>query len=417
MTRLRDRVSQLAGRRDVVAALVVALVAVVVVGLNFTWKQSCGGTVEGQYLDACYSDIPPLWGAERLDVGAVPYLDHPVEYPVLTGAQMWVAAGPADGSASFYAWTAALLALAAGVTGFALTREYGVGRGLVVAAAPTLLLSATVNWDLTSVAFATLGILAHRRGSDVKAGVWLGLGTAAKLWPGFALLALVPAAWAWRGRRAGLVTAGAAGGTWLAVNVPIMIVSFSSWSRFLELSRERLIDWDPTWALVTRWLGWNPSVDAVNLMSNGAFLVGAVAIVVVTARRATPDRWHHAALPILAWFLLTTKVYSPQFSLWLLPLMAITFPGWRLWAAFGAADVAVTFTRFPYLANFVGIGVVVPWWPFATALTVRFVIMAALAYVGWWTATAPSAATPGAAPTAPTPTPKARPLPASRTVM
>ncbi len=209
----------------------------------------------------------------------------------------------------------------------------------------------------------------------------------AELWPGFALLALVPAAWAWRGRRAGLTTAGAAGVTWLALNVPIAVLNFGSWYRFIELSRERLIDWDPTWALLTRWTGINPPTDVVNLVSGVLFMGGAVAIVVATARRTTPDRWHHAVLPIVVWFLLTTKVYSPQFSLWVLPLMAVTFPGWRLWTAFGAADVAVTFTRFPYLANFVGLGVVVPWWPFATALTVRFIVLTAVAAVGWAMAT------------------------------
>ena len=45
-----------------------------------------------QYTHFCYSDVVPLWSDERLDVGAVPYRDTAVEYPVLTGGFMWLTA-------------------------------------------------------------------------------------------------------------------------------------------------------------------------------------------------------------------------------------------------------------------------------------------------------------------------------------
>lgn len=38
-----------------------------------------------QYTRFCYTDVLALYYAERLNEGAVPYRDHPVEYPVLTG--------------------------------------------------------------------------------------------------------------------------------------------------------------------------------------------------------------------------------------------------------------------------------------------------------------------------------------------
>ena len=363
--------------------LAVALLAALVVLGNLAWKDGCGETLEGQYLDSCYSDVPALWFSERLDQGAVPYVDHPVEYPVLTGVTMWVAAQPADDHRSFHRWTGLLLAASAAVAAGALARALGAGRGLVLAAAPTLAVSATVNWDLPAVLFATLGLLAHRRDRDAAAGVWLGLGTAMKLWPGLALLALVPSAWAQRGRRAGLVTAGSAGGVWLAVNLPVMVTRFDAWSEFLRLNRERAVDWDPTWALVSRATGWEPSIAFVNVASAVLFALGAAVIVAATVRRTTPDRWHHAVLPVVTWFLLTSKVWSPQFSLWLLPLFAVTFPGWRWWAGFGVADVAVTLTRFPYLANFVGIGATVPFWPFGTALTVRTLVLVPMVWLAW----------------------------------
>src|SRR3954469_548839 len=61
---------------------------VVTLLLGFAQKSSCVDgkwTGHKQYTHFCYSDVVPLWSDERLDVGAVPYRDTAVEYPVLTG--------------------------------------------------------------------------------------------------------------------------------------------------------------------------------------------------------------------------------------------------------------------------------------------------------------------------------------------
>ena len=122
-------------------------------------------------------------------------------------------------------------------------------------------------------------------------------------------------------------------------------------------------------------------------------LTGTVVILAATVRRTEPTRWHHAVLPLLAWFLLANKVWSPQFSLWLLPLFALTFPGWRWVLAFGAADVAVTLTRFRYLGTVVDDPVTQAGaWshaPFDVALVVRAVVLVGAVWVAWSRATAP----------------------------
>ena len=53
-------------------------------------------------------------------------------------------------------------------------------------------------------------------------------------------------------------------------------------------------------------------------------------------------------------FLLTNKVYSPQYGLWLLPWFALVLPELGLFVAFEAADVAVFVTRFAFFGHMAG---------------------------------------------------------------
>ncbi len=87
-----------------------------------------------------------------------------------------------------------------------------------------------------------------------------------------------------------------------------------------------------------------------------ALFVGWVAIVWVLKARREPGfpRWT-LGFPILVIFLLTNKVYSPQFSLWLLPWFALAFPRLGWFVAFEIADVAVFVTRFSWFGRYTGI--------------------------------------------------------------
>ena len=80
------------------AGSVTALVAAALTGsaLGLLSKAACraGAWNIGieQFQAHCYTDIYPLYFTEGLSAGKVPYLGHPVEYPVLIGAAMQAAA-------------------------------------------------------------------------------------------------------------------------------------------------------------------------------------------------------------------------------------------------------------------------------------------------------------------------------------
>ena len=317
-----------------------------------------------QYTRLCYSDNVHQLATEQLGEGRLPYLDACVdtpgecdEYPVLTMWAMRSAAWISGSSTTGYFYSSAIMLwIAAFVIAFCLYLLVG-DRVLYFALAPTLALYATMNWDLLAVAFATAGTLAYLRRKDGWAGVLLGLGAAAKVFP---LLLVIPfVAGRFRGKEPdrGIRLAWAAIGAWIAVNLPFALGAPLGWWEFFRFNAARLADWDSLWYLACERTTGQTCVNTrlINVASLALF-VGWVAIVWVLKARREPGfpRWT-LGFPILVIFLLTNKVYSPQFSLWLLPWFALAFPRLGWFVAFEIADVAVFVTRFSWFGRYTGV--------------------------------------------------------------
>jgi uncharacterized membrane protein len=370
-------------------------VAVLCLTLALAWfsKSRCllvdAGWQNGEeYRGWCYTDIYPLWFVERLNAGAVPYLDHPVEYPVLTGAWMWLAnqvAGVLPPDVQGQAFLQVTIAMAAACLAGTLVLLHRMGlpprRLLWYAAAPTLVLCAFVNWDALPVMLATAAIWLHREDRDIAAGVAAGLGTAAKLYPALIVGLVVLARLRQHRPGAALGHAGAAAGVWLAVNLPVYLAAPDGWGRFLQLSRTRPADHDSLYRIIEVELrSTSFDVPTLNLVTMALFVVAAAAVLAVGIRRRPPaDTWQ-LFLPLLIAFLLTSKVYSPQFSLWLLPLLALALPRRAPFLWFCAADAAVFLVRFPWLGGRQGFTPAPGYGVFAVTIAVRAVV---LAWIAW----------------------------------
>jgi uncharacterized membrane protein len=351
-----------------------------------------------QFQDACYTDIYPLYYGEGLSAGKVPYSGHPVEYPVLIGWAMQVAAwlvrdvSPVIRGREFFDVTALLLAVCAMVGVLATARAAGVdrrGQALMVALSPALILNAFVNWDLIALALMTLGIAAWAARRQVWAGVFLGLAVAAKFYPlvvfGPLLLLCLRAG---RLREFGKTLAATAL-AWLAVNLPVMIVAPSGWAYFYTFSKDRGADWGSIWYMFEHFslpvLG-NFQVSALNDMSAAFFAATCVAIAVLALAAPRRPRLPQLCFLVLAAFLMTNKVWSPQYVIWLVPLAVLARP--RLWPylLWQLAEVAYFFGIWGYLIfvyleggnQVTGYQGISTGWYFA-ALLARFLTVALLA--------------------------------------
>ncbi|GAA2443205.1 glycosyltransferase 87 family protein [Actinomadura vinacea] len=333
------------GRLARMAPLLTGLTALTAV-LGWVQKQPCAST-SFDFIKtttrACYTDIYPLYYVRGLNENKVPYFDtfnggdiHYVEYPVLSGALMHVVNalvqpfGEDSRGMAFFNVTALLVGLLAVVT--VLATAYVAGKrslrvGLMVALSPALLLTAYINWDLLAVGLSALAVFAWASRRPTWAGVLLGLAIAAKFYPllflgPLVLLCIRAGQW----RAMGRLLAGTAG-AWLAVNLPVMLFAWDGWIEFYRFSQERGVDWGSIFFfLQDRGLSGLDDTEKLNLLGTGTFLVLALGIAVLTLAAPRRPRLPQLLFLVLVAFMLPNKVWSPQYVLWLLPLVALARP-------------------------------------------------------------------------------------------
>jgi uncharacterized membrane protein len=222
----------------------------------------------------------------------------------------------------------------------------------MVALSPALILNAFINWDLIAFALTALGIAAWAARRGVWAGVLLGLAVATKFYPlvvfGPLLLLCLRA-----GRlREFAKTLAAAVAAWLVVNLPVMIAAPSGWAYFYVFSKQRGADWGSIWYLFEHFgvpgLG-NTRLSTLNWMSAALIILAFAAVAVLALAAPRRPRLPQLCFLVLAAFLITNKVWSPQYIVWLVPLAVLARP--RLWPylLWQLAEVGYFFAIWGYL--------------------------------------------------------------------
>lgn len=305
--------------------------------------------IPDRYEHLCYTDISPLYSIRGFADGIIPYLNpNPtgeslkfLEYPVLTGAFMQVASmitsvigsvvADVNRAVVFFDVNVVLLfvALAVTVVATALTVRRRPWDAAMIALAPTVILGATINWDLLPLAFVGVALLLWSRNHPFAAGLLLGLAVAAKFYPlfflgAFLVLSLRTARW----KPFGLLIGGTVL-TWLVVNIPVALANAEGWSFFYRFSGFRGEDFGSLYFAMTQ--AGLPSIPAenLNMVATGGFLLLCAGIGWVTLSAPRRPRLAAVLFLIVAAFVLTNKVYSPQYSLWLVPLAVMARPRWR----------------------------------------------------------------------------------------
>lgn len=312
----------------------------------------CAWVLTDRRLDDRYEivDIPvyATYG-NAIEAGELPYRDFRPEYPpgaLAAFALPALLSDDDDGFRTAFEWllaalgVACVLLAAVVLAGLRASRERVVLSLALVAWFPLLLGSVVLTrFDLFPAALVAAGIAALVHGRERLGFAALGLAVAVKLYPAVLLPVALGYVWRRRGRREAFVCLGVAGAVVVAVFLPFLVLAPDGVAHSIGRQLSRPLQLESLGAALYLAAHHLAGVDvemrsghgSQNLHANGTavaavvFSVAQIGVLVwIWLRRpGTAEelvRWSAAALVA---FVALGKVLSPQFLIWLVPLVPL----------------------------------------------------------------------------------------------
>lgn len=290
-----------------------------------------------------WSDVLLTW-ARGLSGGRLPYWNSYFEYPPLVGYLSGLLSWAAPTAFAYVAMWAVVQAAAAAMVAVVLLRA-GAGARVVWAwaLAPQLVLLAPMNFDVLAILALVAAVLWARANAPARAAAALAVGTVAKIFPAAALPIVLL-----RGARPRRMLASI--GTFVllvaACYAPAAGAPYSSLESLGRYSVGIAANFDSLWGFVAS------ALDAAGLPASTIVLaVTTLGLVSTYVAFVLPmSRSRDPAVPIalaVLTVLLWSRLYSPQFSLWALPLFALLAIPRSVFVLLTVADIAVFLTVYP----------------------------------------------------------------------
>jgi hypothetical protein len=323
------------------------------------------------------SDLPRVLAHRVMGPAAPPYLDRVLEYPVGAGILLYLASAVDPTPLGVLTVTALAAGAVCLVTTVALERRCGA-RAWRWALATPLVVFAFQNWDVFAVAATLAALLAFERRRDGLAGGLFGVGAAVKLFPADVVPPLVAQRWAQGDRRGAIRLAATAAGVIAALNLPFALLNQRGWWWTFSFQGGREATWGSAWFWLYRLVGAPVSgasgVQVANTVSMVCLLAGLTWLTVRVARRPIDPVAVAAAAIVL--FLLSNKVYSPTYDVWLVVFFVLLPTSTRHWLAFCAVDLLIAVTVYGFfhgIDSLAFVHEVLPW-----LVLVRTIVLLAL---------------------------------------
>ena len=358
------------------SAVLLAIIAALLSFVKFDYCRSNGWTPPGDYIHACYSDFPALFGDRGLITNSWPYSSatNAVEYPPLTGLVMWATSflvGNGEDKFRNYFDVNALLVALLFIASVVFLKKLKPELWYLFPIEPAVVASLYINWDIWAVISALAAIYYFDVGKYNKSAIALGISIATKFFPIVLLLPIALILIRKSKIRELILYIVYTSITWLLINLPFIITTPVGWFRFFKLNSERAADWGSIWHALEIF-GLN--IKQLNLVSLIVFALGALAFTLFVFRIPEVPKLATIAFFIVAIFVTASKVYSPQYVLWLTPLAILAmvdkkdrFDFW-VWQF---AELIYHFAIWQYLAEVSGASFAIPAGAYAVAIVLR----------------------------------------------
>ena len=283
-------------------------------------------------LKACYSDIPIFWKSRLLEIHVWPYsylpipelskIIPPIEYPVIVGTIIWllsfITAQQGIADVNYFDVNAIFIVLLFTATNFYL---YKIIKNKVFffMFAPAVFFSLFINWDMWAVLPTIMAIYYFDKRQYRLSGLLLAIAIAAKFYPIVLFLPITCILFKRDKVKLGQFYVYSFG-SYLLINLPYILNDFAGWRYFFEFSFNRGIGFGSIWE-ATDLLGL--TIYNLNLIYTLTTLFVFALVAIYYLKYADLNDLYSIAFFAVFAFTLFSKVYSPQYVLWLTPLAVL----------------------------------------------------------------------------------------------
>ena len=364
--------------------LIVLLVSLLSL-LKFNYCRATNWASPGNYVHACYTDIPALFSERDLDTNTFPYQSsyNSMEYPPIIGLGNWLISfiTPQQDSHRWFFDINAFVIIILFLISALIVRKIKPEFSYLYPVAPAVAASLFINWDLWATVTALAAIYLFDKKKYEASSIWLGISIATKFFP---IVFLLPIAIIFYKQRSlkdfylylfkSILIAA-------AFNLPLAVLYFDGWWRFFRLNLNRADDFGSIW-YAANLLGFN--LPAINYLYTIITILLFIVLGFLLIKLPMTPKLAQVAFFAVVVFTTTSKVYSPQYVLWLTPLAVIaltkssqqiTFWFWQ------ATEIIYHLAIWQYLAGYSGATFGLPAGAYAIASLLRVVGIITFTYL------------------------------------
>jgi uncharacterized membrane protein len=272
------------------------------------------------FKNLAYSDVVKLYETRYLFLHLIPYIHNRIEYPVITGIFMSLAA-LGHGIKSYFFITFIIFWLIAILVYFVMERLVPE-QAIFFAVLPLLMVYGLLNWDVLGIGFMVVAWYLYQRHHYTASAVVFCFGVFAKLFPVFFLPFIIAELVRKRELQTLWRMVGAFFATTLIINVPFAVGNFKNWSYFFTYNAGRGLGAD---IYANEWIHGITTAEA-NLFS---LIVVVLTVLYLMWQVYRGARVIDATALSFTVFLFVNKVYSPQYTLWVFVLAILA--EWPIW--------------------------------------------------------------------------------------
>ena len=273
-----------------------------------------------------FYDGQHLWPFSEKTLLGDTKVQHPVEYPALTGLIMWLLSFLVSPSQTavfdYYRITAAFQIVLLAISAYLIFKLAGKKYGFYFILAPAVLYSLNRNWDIWAIAAMMIAIYLFEKKRFQLSAILLAVSIATKFFPIVLMLPIMIIFL--RNKqiklfiRYALTTAIA----WAVINLPFVLINYEGWAYFYKFSAERGLG-SASFFEIT-----NIILPSITFSSIHFYILNTLALVAVTTyfvRLKSVPTLAATSFFVMFGFILFNKQYSMQYVIWLSALAVLTF--------------------------------------------------------------------------------------------